>query len=771
MQVAPLPPDETERLRVLHRLAILDTAPEEAFDRITRVLAHMLGVPIALVSLIDEHRQWFKSRVGLEACETPRGIAFCAHALLESDMLVVEDARNDPRFFDNPLVTGPLSIVFYAGVPLRSAEGHAIGTLCAIDTVPRVLSTDARAAMRDLAHTVERELATRETAHSARALHQADAQAIRLSEARFRTIFEQTPTGTAIVALDGRFIEVNSHLCQMLGYSADELLALTFQQITFVEDLEEDLQHLRQLVAGVIATYTIEKRYVRRDGTHLWVQLHVALVRTHNGDPLHVIAVVEDIEARKENERFQREYRAALEEQVAKRTDELRTTNVQLRGEVARRETSEAMLRAQNHHLQAVIDNAQDAYVAIDGDGYITEWNDAAEHMFGWARHEALGRPMVETIIPPTWRDAHDAGMRRFMHTGVAVILSKAIEVLALRRSGDTFPAELRISTAATPSGKTLFAFITDVSERKRVEAEIIESREAIQKVTDSLPVLIAYVDRELRYQFNNEGYRRLLNRDIASMRGQPVATVMPRAVYRTLLPSFRRALAGERVQHDDVEDREVEGRTWSVSLVPDTRGREVIGFYMLAQDVTARRLAERELRVQALRDPLTGLPNRRALLAHLAQHIGLDAAKRQALAVFFLDLDGFKPVNDAYGHETGDELLRLVGHRLKETVRNSDFTSRLAGDEFVIVCHDVADQAVARSIAESICIALNSPFRLSEHDVTIATSVGVVLCDATVQATPATLLAAADMAMYEAKRKGRNNYHFAPHSAETFPG
>lgn len=145
MQVAPLPPDETERLRVLHRLAILDTAPEDAFDRITRVLAHMLGVPIALVSLIDEHRQWFKSRVGREACETPRGIAFCSHALLESDMLVVEAARTDPRFCDNPLVNGPLLVVFYAGVPLRSGEGHAIGTLCAIDTFPRVLSTAALA--------------------------------------------------------------------------------------------------------------------------------------------------------------------------------------------------------------------------------------------------------------------------------------------------------------------------------------------------------------------------------------------------------------------------------------------------------------------------------------------------------------------------------------------------------------------------------------------------------------------------------------------------
>lgn len=768
MHIAPLPPNETERLRVLHSLSILDTPAEETFDRLTRVLAQMLGVPIALVSLIDEHRQWFKSRVGLDACETSREIAFCAHALLEDDMLVLEDARNDPRFCNNPLVTGPMSIRFYAGVPLRSAKGHAMGTLCAIHTTPRMLSSDERAAMRDLARTIERELISRETAHSARALHQADTQAIQLSEIRFRTIFEQTPTGTAIVGLDGRFIEVNSYLCQMIGYTTDELLSRTFQQITFADDLDADLRNLDELLAGAIATYTMEKRYMRRDGTQIWVQLHVSLVREVNGAPLHFIAVIEDIEARKENERLQREYRFALEEQVQTRTAELRATNMQLRGEVARRETSEAMLRAQNGHLQAVIDNAQDAYVAIDGNGYLTEWNDAAERMFGWARHEVLSQPMAEMIIPPTWRDAHEAGMRRFMRTRVGVILSKATEVAALRRSGEVFPAELRISTAATPNGETLFAFISDVSERKRVQAEIIESREAIQKVTDSLPVLIAYVDPELRYQFNNEGYRRLLKRDIASMRGKQVASVMSPALYETLLPSFRRALAGERVQHDDVEDHELEHRTWSVSLVPDMRGREVIGFYMLAQDVTARRNAERQLMVQAMRDPLTGLPNRRALTAHLAQFVSADAATRQALAVFFLDLDGFKAVNDAYGHETGDELLRQVGRRLKETVRKSDFTSRLAGDEFVIVSHDVTDQVTASHIAESICTTLNSPFRLANHEVTIATSVGVVLCDARIETTPDALLAAADKAMYEAKREGRNNYRFASHTAVT---
>lgn len=346
------------------------------------------------------------------------------------------------------------------------------------------------------------------------------------------------------------------------------------------------------------------------------------------------------------------------------------------------------------------------------------------------------------------------------------MILSKPTEVKALRRSGESFPAELRISTAATANGETLFAFITDVSERKRVEAEIIESREAIQKATDSLPVLIAYVDRELRYQFNNDGYRRLLGRDVMSMRGKEIASVMPPEMYRTLAPSFQRALAGERLQHDDVEDHGPDRRTWSVSLVPDVRGREVIGFYMMAQDVTSRRQAERKLRAQAMRDPLTGLPNRRALLLHLQHNVAADNAARQALALFFLDLDGFKPVNDAYGHEAGDELLRLVGLRLAQTVRHSDFTSRLAGDEFVIVSHGVADEATAARMAEAICSALNSPFDLSGHEVTIATSVGVVICDASALTTPDALLAAADSAMYEAKREGRNRYRVAPRIA-----
>ncbi|MDR5740520.1 PAS domain S-box protein [Caballeronia sp. LZ016] len=748
MQVAPLPFNENDRLRVLRSLAILDTPAEEVFDRLTRVLAHMLHVPMALITFIDSERQWFKSRVGVTACETSREVAFCAHALTAEDMLVVEDARRDPRFRDNPAVTGPMSVRFYAGVPLRSADGYVLGTLCAIDTVERSLSHDERAAMRDLARTVERELLSRETAVSARALHEADAEAIHRSEARFRTIFQQTPTGAAIVDLDGGFIDVNPRLCEMVGYSADELLARTFQQITAEEDLEHELLNVADLLAGRIATYTLEKRYLRKDGIRLWIQLHVSLVRDGCGDPLHFIAVVEDIGVRKENERLQIEHRFALEEQVARRTAEL---------------------RAQNTHLQAVIDNAQDAYVCIDDDGNITEWNDAAVRMFGWTRHEALGRPMTETIIPPEWRDAHVAGMRRFLRTKVGSILSKATEVSALRRSGETFPAELRISTAATGGGHTLFAFITDVSERKRVEAEVVESREAVQKITDSLPVLIAYVDRDLRYQFNNDGYRRLIGMSTASMRGQAVAAVMPAALYRALLPSFRRALAGERVQCDDIAENEVNHRTWSFSLVPDLRGREVIGFYMMAQDVTDRKKAEQRLVVQAMRDALTGLPNRRALSAQLNRAIAADASARRPLAVFFLDLDGFKAVNDAHGHEAGDALLQQVGKRLQQTIRSTDFVARLAGDEFVILSHGVAEDTSAARIAESICEALRTPFHVADHVVTIATSVGAVVWDGRAATTPDALLAAADKAMYEVKRKGRNGYRIAARSRCSF--
>jgi ribonuclease BN (tRNA processing enzyme)/GAF domain-containing protein len=157
-QCAPFPEDEDKRIRALHELGILDTAPEERFDRCTRIAAALFDVPIALVSLVDTNRQWFKSRYGLDVAETPREQAFCAHAILQEDILLIPDALLDDRFAENPLVTGEPRVRFYAGCPLSLADGSRLGTLCLIDHQPRDFDQRRLALMRDVARMIEREI-------------------------------------------------------------------------------------------------------------------------------------------------------------------------------------------------------------------------------------------------------------------------------------------------------------------------------------------------------------------------------------------------------------------------------------------------------------------------------------------------------------------------------------------------------------------------------------------------------------------------------------
>lgn len=152
--------DETQRLMSLHSLRILDTPSEDRFDRITRMAQRMFGVETCLVSLVAEDRQWFKSKQGLDACETGRDISFCGHAILGDELFIVDDASKDPRFADNPLVTGGPEIRFYAGYPIHGPHGFRIGTLCLIDSKPRVLTEDERQTLLDLGGLVEDELMT-----------------------------------------------------------------------------------------------------------------------------------------------------------------------------------------------------------------------------------------------------------------------------------------------------------------------------------------------------------------------------------------------------------------------------------------------------------------------------------------------------------------------------------------------------------------------------------------------------------------------------------
>ncbi len=161
MPAAALPPEEDARLRNLKQYLVLDSPPEKAFDSITQYAAKYFDVPVALITLIDQNRQWFKACFGVDINETPRDVAFCSYAILSDDILVIPDATLDPRFSDNPLVIGEPNVRFYAGAPLRTAEGYNIGTLCLIDMKPREFGFDQKSKLQHLAKVVTTRLQLR----------------------------------------------------------------------------------------------------------------------------------------------------------------------------------------------------------------------------------------------------------------------------------------------------------------------------------------------------------------------------------------------------------------------------------------------------------------------------------------------------------------------------------------------------------------------------------------------------------------------------------
>ncbi len=613
MLIAANPTNEVARLSLLRSLGVLDMPAEEVFDRITRVVAQMLQVPIVLVSLVDENRQWFKSKIGLDLCETSRDLSFCAHALKGPDTLVVENATVDPRFFDNPLVTGMPHVRFYAGVPLCSHDGLVLGTLCAIDTRPRSLTPEAAAALKDLATIVQHELLQRSLTRDLHNGWEGERSARALSELRFSAVFQQTPTGKAIVDLQGRFIAVNPKLCEITGYTATELTRKTFRDITHPDDHGKDLILVTELLSGRQQRYSIEKRYLRKSGEPVWIELHVALVQNDLNEPDHYIAAVLDISARKQNETLVRQHHEKLEAEVVKRTQELSS------------------------------------------------------------------------------------------------------------------------------------------------------SRETLQVITDNLPILIGQVDRNLCYQFNNDVYQQVFGLTPDCLLGRKLTKTLRPALFEQLLPYFKRALAGERVTCDAVRYNLEQDRLWSSTYIPDMRNGQVEGFFVMSQDVTERIQKERHLLDKVMLDPLTALPNRRALQEHLQSCVEAAKSKKLSFSLFFMDLDGFKAVNDTYGHKVGDILLCQVAKRLTVSIRKEDFVCRLAGDEFVVISKGVANQDNARRIAEVLVKCLSEPFYIGPPSaVRIGVSLGIALCPSGSLTHAEAILAEADGAMYEAKRQGRNGYQFA---------
>ena len=291
----PTPTHEVDRLRALRRQEILDTLPEQAFDDLTALAAEILGVPIALISLVDEHRQWFKSRHGLDATQTPRDVAFCAHAINNpDDLFVVEDAAADERFADNPLVTGDPHVRFYAGMPVLDGEGHALGTVCTIDHRPRRVTAAQADALRRLGRTAALLIGQRR-----------EARALADGERRLQLAMDGVEMGIFRVDRDSGRTEVDARLARMLGFGRD---AGTFEVDDFVrrchpEDLPKVMASVGEAWQGE-ADYDCEFRIVLDDGSVRWIAGRGRVVGDGSGpgEPVRMVGVNYDVTARREVE-------------------------------------------------------------------------------------------------------------------------------------------------------------------------------------------------------------------------------------------------------------------------------------------------------------------------------------------------------------------------------------------------------------------------------------------------------------------------------------
>jgi two-component system, sensor histidine kinase and response regulator len=560
---APLPPNESERLAALLDYGILDTPEESAFDDLTRLVAEICAVPIALITLIDLDRQWFKSRVGVDHKETPRNISFCGYTLLQADLLVVEDAAADPRFADNPMVCGDLKIRFYAGMSLITPGGCAVGTLCALDRKPRTLTPEQAQTIRILSHQAVTQLELR---HKLAVLNRTLAEqkkseeALRKAEAKYRSIFENVVEGIFQTTPEGRYISVNPMLAKIYGYDSPAELMSAVNDIEhqiYVDPNRRDEFERWIQKKGVVTKF--ESQIYRKDRSVIWISENARAVRNENGEVLYYEGTVEDITDRKLTE------------------DALRNSEVL---------------------YHSLVETLPQNIFRKDLLGRFT----FANRRFC----ETLKRPLSE-ILGKTDFDFFPAHLAtKYYHDDLRVIESlQPFETVEAHQSVDEGITYVQVmKTPLYDHGGRVVGIqgiFWDVTERKKIEEQLAYERDLLQALLDYAPDNIYFKDRESRFIKCSKALAdRFGLSDPKDAVGKTDFDFFNREHALTAFEDERRIIATGQPIIGKTEKEIWQGgkNTWALTSKMPLRNQagEIIGTFGVSKDITALKAAEEEL-------------------------------------------------------------------------------------------------------------------------------------------------------------------------------
>ena len=432
---------------------------------------------------------------------------------------------------------------------------------------------------------------------------------------------------------------------------------------------------------------------------------------------------------------------------------------VQARDVTAQRQAIR-MLESSERRFRDFFEHSTGFVCMHDFEGTMLSVNPAAAAALGCEVHELVGQPL-KVLLPPDRHQLAATYLERVREQG-----EDAGEMRVQTRDGRQLVWQYRNRIYEDVDGRTfVMAYAHDITAIRAAEEALRLSERRLRTIADTLPLMICYAGADERLQFANESFRQALAPDGREIVGLHMREVVGEEAYRANRPMSERAFNGERVvfQHE-----EGEGETYvcmEVTLIPELpeNGSQVIGVHTMVQDITASKREERRLVRLARIDDLTGLYNRPSFYERLDNAIVRARDHGTAIAVFYLDIDHFKQINDTWGHATGDELLRSFGQRLTQKVRASDVVARLGGDEFTILMESIQDEAQVRAIAGQLLAALGRPFELRESGrvLVVGSSIGVALCKGgTLEG--AHLVAHADAMLYESKQAGRGTFRLA---------